>query len=48
MGATKNRSTRVLVIGTGPGGAACAALLSKAGFEVTVLERNAFAFGRKI
>ncbi len=37
---------RVVIIGAGPGGAACAALLSHEGFDVTVLERNSFAGGK--
>jgi menaquinone-9 beta-reductase len=32
----------VLVVGTGPGGSACAALLARAGFRVTAVDRAAF------
>ncbi len=37
---------KVVVIGSGPGGSACAALLAHAGHEVTLLERNPFAGGK--
>ncbi len=37
---------RVVVIGTGPGGSSCAALLQSRGFEVTVLEQNPFIGGK--
>lgn len=37
---------RVVVIGTGPGGSSCAALLQSRGFEVTVLEQNGFIGGK--
>ncbi|MFH1150952.1 MAG: NAD(P)/FAD-dependent oxidoreductase [Actinomycetota bacterium] len=37
---------RVVVIGSGVGGAGCAALLAEKGFDVTVLERNGFAGGK--
>lgn len=37
---------KVVVIGTGPGGSACAALLKSRGLEVTVLEQNRFIGGR--
>ncbi len=37
---------KVVVIGTGIGGAGCAALLAKEGYEVTVLEKNKFIGGR--
>ena len=39
---------RAIVIGTGIGGAGIAALLAQAGFDVTVVERNAFAGGTGI
>jgi phytoene dehydrogenase-like protein len=38
--------TRVVVIGSGVGGAGCAALLAQKGFDVTVLERNSFPGGK--
>ena len=37
---------KVLVIGTGPGGSACAALLQSRGMDVTILEQNEFIGGR--
>jgi len=37
---------RVVVIGSGPGGSSCAALLASRGFDVTVLEQNAFIGGK--
>lgn len=37
---------RVVVIGTGPGGSSCAALLQGRGFDVTVLEQNRFIGGK--
>lgn len=37
---------RVVVIGTGPGGSSCAALLQSRGFDVTVLEQNRFIGGK--
>ncbi len=37
---------KAVVIGTGIGGAGCAALLSEKGFEVTVLERNSYSGGK--
>ncbi len=37
---------KIIVIGAGVGGAACAALLAKAGHEVTLLETHGFAGGR--
>lgn len=37
---------KVVVIGTGPGGSACAALLQSRGAEVTILEQNTFIGGR--
>lgn len=36
----------VVVIGTGPGGSSCAALLQSRGFDVTVLEQNEFIGGK--
>ncbi len=39
---------RVVVIGSGVGGAGCAALLAEKGFDVTVLERNGFAGGKGV
>lgn len=36
----------VVVIGTGPGGSSCAALLQSRGFNVTVLEQNQFIGGK--
>lgn len=39
-------SKRVVVIGSGPGGAAVAALLAHAGHRVTLLERNRFLGGK--
>ncbi|HEY5526648.1 MAG TPA: NAD(P)/FAD-dependent oxidoreductase [Candidatus Anoxymicrobiaceae bacterium] len=38
--------SKVVVIGSGVGGAACAALLALEGFEVTLLERNDFPGGK--
>jgi phytoene dehydrogenase-like protein len=38
--------SRIIVIGSGVGGAGCAALLAKRGFEVTLLERNDFSGGK--
>ena len=37
---------RVVVIGSGPGGSACAALLQSRGLEVTLLEQNEFIGGK--
>lgn len=37
---------KAVVIGSGIGGAGCAALLAAKGFEVTVLERNTFSGGK--
>jgi len=37
---------KVVVIGCGPGGSACAALLASRGFDVTVLEQNDFIGGK--
>lgn len=37
---------RAIVVGAGVGGVASAARLSSAGFDVTVVERNAFTGGR--
>lgn len=37
---------RIVVIGSGPGGSACAALLAHAGHEITLLERNPFPGGK--
>ncbi len=37
---------KVVVIGSGIGGAGCAALLARKGFDVTVLERNEFPGGK--
>ena len=37
---------RVVVIGSGVGGAGCGALLAKEGFDVAVLERNSFPGGK--
>ncbi|MHB8895448.1 MAG: phytoene desaturase family protein [Candidatus Geothermincolia bacterium] len=41
-----NGDGSVLVIGSGVGGAACAALLAEKGFDVTLLERNEFPGGK--
>ncbi len=38
--------SRVVVIGSGPGGSAFAALMAHAGHDVTLLEKNSFAGGR--
>ena len=38
--------SKVVVIGSGVGGAGCAALLAQKGFEVTLLERNTFPGGK--
>jgi phytoene dehydrogenase-like protein len=40
------KAKKVLVIGTGPGGAGIATLLQKKGLAVTVLERNPFVGGK--
>ncbi|KAF8573994.1 phytoene desaturase [Ramaria rubella] len=40
------KSPKVVVVGAGVGGVAVAARLSKAGLEVTVLEKNSFTGGR--
>jgi prolycopene isomerase len=37
---------RVVVIGSGPGGSSFAALMARAGHQVTLLEKNAFAGGK--
>jgi phytoene dehydrogenase-like protein len=37
---------RVVVVGAGIGGAGCAALLARRGFDVTLLERNDFSGGK--
>ena len=37
---------KVVVIGTGPGGSSCAALLASRGMDVTVLEQNDFIGGK--
>lgn len=37
---------KVVVIGTGPGGSSCAALLASRGMDVTVLEQNNFIGGK--
>jgi phytoene dehydrogenase-like protein len=37
---------KVVVIGTGPGGSSCSALLASRGFDVTVLEQNEFIGGK--
>lgn len=37
---------RVVVIGSGPGGSSCAALLASRGYEVTLLEQNRFVGGK--
>ncbi|KAI0173978.1 hypothetical protein BJ166DRAFT_586815 [Pestalotiopsis sp. NC0098] len=42
----KIRQKKVVVIGAGAGGIATAARLAKAGFDVTVLEKNSFTGGR--
>jgi phytoene dehydrogenase-like protein len=39
-------SRRVIVIGSGPGGSAFAALMSHAGHQVTLMEKNTFAGGK--
>ncbi|MBU4179348.1 MAG: NAD(P)/FAD-dependent oxidoreductase [Actinobacteria bacterium] len=39
---------KVVVIGSGIGGAGCAALLARKGFEVTLLERNEFPGGKGV
>jgi len=39
-------SRKVIVIGSGPGGSAFAALMSHAGHQVTLVEKNAFAGGK--
>lgn len=38
--------SKVVVIGSGVGGSACAALLARRGMEVTLLERNSFSGGK--
>lgn len=43
--ATEKKAT-VVVIGSGIGGAGCAALLAKKGFQVTLLEKNSFSGGK--
>ncbi len=37
---------KVVVIGSGPGGSSCAALLANRGFDVTLLEQNRFIGGK--
>jgi phytoene dehydrogenase-like protein len=37
---------KVVVIGSGPGGSACAALLASRGYDVTLLEQNRFIGGK--
>lgn len=44
--AKSSGSGRAVVIGSGIGGAGCAALLAKKGFDVTLLERNDFPGGK--
>jgi prolycopene isomerase len=44
--AMANGDVRVVVIGSGVGGAGCAALLAEKGFDVTLLERNEFPGGK--
>lgn len=44
---TENRFD-VIVIGAGPGGASCAALLAKKGIKVLLLDQNAKAGGKAI
>ena len=42
------QSYDVIVIGSGPGGISCAALLQKRGLRVLVLEKNAFVGGKMV
>ena len=37
---------KVVVVGAGIGGLSCAAYLAKAGFTVTILEKNSWTGGR--
>ncbi|KAJ4327386.1 hypothetical protein N0V84_002157 [Fusarium piperis] len=46
MEESKSKAKSVIVIGAGVGGVATAARLAKAGFKVTVLEKNDFTGGR--
>ncbi|XXH05870.1 hypothetical protein Hte_012311 [Hypoxylon texense] len=43
---SKTKQKKAIVVGAGAGGIATAARLAKAGFSVTVLEKNAFTGGR--
>ena len=40
------KTKRAIVVGAGAGGISTAARLAKAGFQVTVLEKNSFTGGR--
>ncbi|MBW2384221.1 MAG: NAD(P)-binding protein, partial [Deltaproteobacteria bacterium] len=42
------QSHDVIVIGSGPGGISCAALLQKRGLRVLLLEKNAFVGGKMV
>jgi phytoene desaturase (3,4-didehydrolycopene-forming) len=46
MSASKETPKRIIIIGAGVGGVATAARLAKAGFRVTVIEKNEFTGGR--
>ncbi len=46
--ATLEEQYDVIVIGTGPGGGACASLLQKQGIKTLLLEKNSFVGGKMV